>query len=411
MGKYLVVAVLLPLTGCDWDAVPVCGPEKLPRRPDCRPEVEAAIEKLLADSRPIFDPPLVHALGDHLGEVVEVGEGQVELSLLGERRTLRWPEGIPFSLDPGEEFMAQIDEGAVTLFFSRGALAFPRDGMGTVARIGDTETVRERGCLSTRGLTFNLHVGDVVLRPGETRQVGSWTIRYDGAVRFVEDTGCAIDADTVRWFATSTELRYACEPPQVPGSQCSAEIEEADRRGREHNFGPGVEAGTYEVVTVGATGFGLRAAGSDQVEFAWPEALPVEVVVGDEVVVESSNGWTVLSLPRGQLAVSRRRWGFVFSPPDFGPDGAVSIEPIFACALAPTTAAMGVALRQDETEVRLFPGESAAVGDWTYGLLLGWQVGPHECRKGNEVLWIAEGMGEGALVAYRASAGGQVPSE
>src|SRR5690606_22020411 len=161
----------------------------------------------------------------------------------------------------------------VTLFFSRGALAFPRDGMGTVARIGDTETVRERGCLSTRGLTFNLHVGDVVLRPGETRQVGSWTIRYDGAVRFVEDTGCAIDADTVRWFATSTELRYACEPPQVPGSQCSAEIEEADRRGREHNFGPGVEAGTYEVVTVGATGFGLRAAGSDQGEFAWPEAL------------------------------------------------------------------------------------------------------------------------------------------
>lgn len=76
MWKYLVVAVLLPLTGCDWDAVPVCGPEKLPRRPDCRPEVEAAIEKLLADSRPIFDPPLVHALGDHLGEVVEVGEGR-----------------------------------------------------------------------------------------------------------------------------------------------------------------------------------------------------------------------------------------------------------------------------------------------------------------------------------------------
>jgi len=309
--------------------------------------------------------------------------------------------------------MAQIDEGAVTLFFSRGALAFPRDGMGTVARIGDTETVRERGCLSTRGLTFNLHVGDVVLRPGETRQVGSWTIRYDGAVRFVEDTGCAIDADTVRWFATSTELRYACEPPQVPGSQCSAEIEEADRRGREHNFGPGVEAGTYEVVTVGATGFGLRAAGSDQVEFAWPEALPVEVVVGDEVVVESSNGWTVLSLPRGQLAVWMYLGIFYFRPPSRGPDGVTQfgVRVFPWCLLDEHMLTRPVILVSSDGSVEeILPGESAVVGEWTYELVYARMGGGgiHQCADGTEV--ISEGRGEGKVVAYRAFAPSNDPA-
>ena len=114
------------------------------------------------------------------------------------------------------------------------------------------------------------------------------------------------------------------------------------------------------MVAVGSNGFEVRSSSGAPAEFAWPDALPVEVSVGDAVVVESSYDWTVLTLPRGQLVVSG----------------------------------------EGNDEVRLLPGESAVVGEWSYGLVYAWVVGPEECVQG-DALVISEGMGAGALVAYR----------
>jgi len=85
------------------------------------------------------------------------------------------------------------------------------------------------------------------------------------------------------------------------------------------------------VVAVGSNGFEVRSSSGAPAEFAWPDALPVEVSVGDAVVVESSYDWTVLTLPRGQLVVSRGSSISDFVPPRTSPDGAASMRAFPGC--------------------------------------------------------------------------------
>jgi|GEM_PF-2037128 len=202
-------------------------------------------------------------------------------------------------------------------------------------------------------------------------------------------------------FPLTACVGTTCESFEPDGPACEEGVASANARGREHEFGLGeVAPGTYEVLSVQADGFRFRFEGGREFQLAWPEALPVAVAAGDEVVVESTNEWIILTLPRGQLAVADRLGGFAFSPPDRGPDGTTPIGAAEGCVSGDGSYAAGVSIGEGNDEVRLLPGESAVVGEWSYGLVYAWVVGPEECVQG-DALVISEGMGAGALVAYR----------
>lgn len=121
--RFLLLLGVAPLFGCNvvfWDE-PECEDEEFAPLPLCSDEVEAVIRSLPTDEWARMEPPIAHARGDHRGDVVEVRDALVVVDLLGERRTLHWPEPLPFAMEPGEEFVARIGGNSVTLYFSKGS--------------------------------------------------------------------------------------------------------------------------------------------------------------------------------------------------------------------------------------------------------------------------------------------------
>lgn len=404
-----VAALVFALAACSsFEGQPVCGGEEveLPRA-NCPEAVEEAIGAVVPGTSVLFEPSPREASGEHLGRVLQSGERRLVLELLGEERLLLWPEPLPFVVKTRREFLAQIDESSVTLFFQEGALAFfheereePRGAM----RIGELEARWERGCDSRWGPSLNLAVGEVVLAPGETAEVGTWRVRHLGAVDGPL-VGCAAYGFQAAWYATSTKERYFCEStaptqPCEPGTSFP---------GMHHDFGvDGITPGAHEVVSVAFRGFTLREAGSGSTaEFRWPTLLPVRVFAGDEVVVEDRNGWRVLSLPSGEFAVFRDTADSRFSAPPLGPDGTTPIHPVYQCRGDDGTAVMGVVVGEGPDEIRLAPGLAGRVGGWTYHLVFGWEGLEESCYKGERLYRHVDGQDGGGVIlaAYRTFGG------
>lgn len=414
MRRFLVVLAVAPLWACNWITwdEPECGEgEAFSSLARCSEAVEAELGNPPPDEWALMEPPLTGVRGDHMGNAIELRDRSLVVDLLGVRRTLHWPEPLPFAIQPGEAFVAQVDEASVTLFFSKGSLAFEPEGMvgrhQEGIRIGSLAASWEPGCESTHGTAMYLRVGSTSLAPGETAKIEGWTVTNLGAVlpsmRDCSVSGLVQPLRPAAWIAHSTEVRYECSSHPPPALVCSEETIAAHDRGREFDFNLGsVEDGTYKVIGVDSSHFLLRLPGSDAYPVInWPYELPVEIAEGDEVTIAHSRRWRVLSFPRGQLAVSYVHYAFTFEPPPTAPDGSGHLEGVAACALDDERAAMGVAIRDGSDEAFVIPGESATVGDWTYHLLFGWEAGPFACRKGDEVIQIGEGIGEGAIAAHR----------
>lgn len=417
MRRFLLLLGVAPLFGCNlvfWDE-PECEDEEFTPLPLCSDEVEAVIRSLPTDEWARMEPPIAHARGDHRGDVVEVRDALVVVDLLGERRTLHWPEPLPFAMEPGEEFVARIGGNSVTLYFSKGSLAFHMEEVIVPLQggmeLGALQAWWEPRCEASIGAAMYLVVEGTAVAPGETARIGEWSVTNHGAVVHPDMVGgcSALGAAPMvphrggAWTAHSTEVQFECTSPPPPDLVCSEETIAAHERGREFARSLGtVEDGTYEVVAVHSNSFLVWVPGSDAIPVInWPYELPFEIAEGEEVSIDHSQGWRVFTFPSGQLAFAIAHHAFAFEPPPVAPDGSARIEGFAACALDAERTAMGLAIGDGGDEAAILPGESAKVGDWTYHHLFGWKAGPVECRMGHEVFLIGEGIGEGAIAAHR----------
>src|SRR5690606_19258520 len=93
----------------------------------CNHSIEKALEEFAFSERARLEPDVSSVNGTYLGIVTGVGERHIEMVLRDEERTLHWPEPLPFSVSPGEELAAQVDESSATFYFLEGSLALFRD--------------------------------------------------------------------------------------------------------------------------------------------------------------------------------------------------------------------------------------------------------------------------------------------
>lgn len=413
MYRFMLLAVPLFLAGCDemFGADSVCMKGTLPPLmggPSCNEQVENALDDLsFMEEDPVaFQPALPE--GDHWGRVVGITGNRVEIDFEGTRGTLRWPRRLPFSIEEGEEMILQANGDSSTLFFAQGALAFQALGAAApppskAQKIGSIEVRWEKGCSSRYGRAMDLVVGDARIPPGSSSKFRSWEVHNLGAVYDAEGQGCGdfrLAPFYGAWIAESTQERFSCSEPSAPADRCSEEVLQAYEEGMKFDFflrsPPEV---SIEVLAVYPDGFDYSPPGTEEVErFKWPGALPLEIEEGDLFEVSKEDEWTLIHLPRGELAYART-WGFGFNPPATPPKGPGGLFGHAGCALDETVEVASMTFYG--TDDLILPGQEVQYGDWTYRLLYARQIEGSSCKKGGEFLFVHEGFGEGALVAYR----------
>src|SRR5690606_167605 len=214
--RWILAVVAVGTSACGVSANPDCGMSSFGRPTpfsQCNHSIEKALEEFAFSERARLEPDVSGVNGTYLGTVTGVGERHIEMVLRDEERTLHWPEPLPFSVSPGEELAAQVDESSATFYFLEGSLALFRDERADPRqdglRIGPIEAKWKTGCTSSRGKTLKLVVGDTSIAAGRTAEVQSWHIHHFGAVvdpASNEDCpGASAGSQLGAWIAHSTQ--------------------------------------------------------------------------------------------------------------------------------------------------------------------------------------------------------------
>lgn len=406
----LILGMAISLWGCPLPCEYDDEPERLAPERTCSEHVETAIGTFQEARWHLFEFFAKRPFGQkNRGKVVEVEGRRVDVLFRGERQSLLWPNALPFAIEPGEMVFAESDESSTTLSFAKGKLALHagRDFARPRSMTFATNDVRwEEGCNSWYGRTLDLVVGEARIPPGESAEVQGWTVRNLGATLEEGETHCNFVTEGIyqgAWIAESTEPFERCFGREPPDRACSEAIVAANASGERHDFGIArLSPGAHRVLAVEANG--LLLVRQDEPEgsslhIRWPGQLPVAAEEGESVEVEFRDGWHLLTLPRGQLAIASVR-DFSFEPPAFAPDGSFGILPMEGCNLDGSFAAMGLRLEAAEGEKVLYPGDEARIGAWTFRVLYAKERGPIECHSPEGII-VGEGLGEGALIAYR----------
>lgn len=408
MHRFSLLLAPLLLGGCDMMlGGETCGPGAFTSYfsgTTCSASVEDTLHEIHQSKKmPVqFQPSL--PIGDHYGTVTALDSKRIEIDFGETSGELRWPNALPFTIEPGEEMVLQVDQESTTLFFEQGALAF-HAGSGEAPptseglRLGSREVRWETGCSSSLGTSLSLVVGEKLVPAGSAAEQWGWRVRNLGAF---SQEGCAPLEDFYlgAWIAESTEIRYQCVGPPSPKEACSEEIRAANETGKQHDFGVGaLREGSYLVELRESDGFIFRDQKNQSIhKLQWPEALPVEFAEGDELTVALHNGWNVFRFPRGALAFALSR-DFFFEPPLLSPDRKAYLRTVTGCALGERLRAPGVSFSGGNDFI--LPGEEIEHGEWTYRLLFAWEAANVSCSKGSVSLGEYEGRGEGAIIAHQ----------
>lgn len=342
--RWILAVVAVGTSACGVSANPDCGMssfERLTPFSQCNHSIEKALEEFAFSERARLEPDVSSVNGTYLGIVTGVGERHIEMVLRDEERTLHWPEPLPFSVSPGEELAAQVDESSATFYFLEGSLALfwdeRADPRQEGLRIGPIEAKWKTGCTSSRGKTLKLVVGDTSIAAGRSAEVQSWHIHHFGAVvdpASIEDCpGASAGSQLGAWIAHSTQERIVCAPVlDSDWRRCSPQEEAAVAEGAERKailFG---SDGVYRVAQVRPDTLLLRAAaGKATAELWWPGELPFGVYEGERVEISTAYQWRILTFEEGELAIALNSDPRSFTPPVRGPDGTSQLEALPQC--------------------------------------------------------------------------------